>query len=67
MAGIDVFFAENGQAITVWFDDPSKEDHMERSSRDLILRKDRAGRVIGYIHRRYFAPDRESAFGADPG
>lgn len=57
MAGFDVFFGENGQSLSIWFDDPAKQDRLERSGQDLILRKDSRGRVIGVVHRKYFAPE----------
>ncbi len=48
MEKIKVFYDEEGQTLTVWFDDPSKEYVAEETGDEVILIKDRAGRVIGF-------------------
>ena len=37
-----------GNTLTVWFDGPKKEYVCEESDDDVILVKDRRGRVIGF-------------------
>ena len=48
MDKIRVFFDREGNTLSVWFDDPKKEDVCEESADDVILVKDRRGRVIGF-------------------
>jgi hypothetical protein len=48
MAKVRVFFDRQGNTLTVWFDDPKKEDVCEESADDVVLMKDRRGRVIGF-------------------
>jgi uncharacterized protein YuzE len=43
-----VYFDRAGNTLTVWFDDPSKEVTCEEIDDDVILMKDRRGRVIGF-------------------
>jgi Protein of unknown function (DUF2283) len=37
-----------GNTLTVWFDDPKKEHVCEEADDDMILVKDRRGRIIGF-------------------
>jgi hypothetical protein len=48
MDKVRVFFDRKGNTLSVWFDDPEKEDLCEESADDVILVKDRRGRVIGF-------------------
>jgi hypothetical protein len=48
MEKVRVFFDREGNTLSVWFDDPKKEDVCEESADDVILVKDRRGRVIGF-------------------
>ncbi|MBI2958543.1 MAG: DUF2283 domain-containing protein [Chloroflexi bacterium] len=48
MEKIRVFYDKEGQTLTVWFDDPSKEHITEETGDEVILIKDKAGRVIGF-------------------
>jgi uncharacterized protein YuzE len=43
-----VYFDREGNTLSVWFDDPKKEHVCEESDDDVVLRKDRRGRVIGF-------------------
>jgi len=43
-----VYFDREGNSLSVWFDDPKKEHICEESDNDLVLVKDRKGRVIGF-------------------
>jgi hypothetical protein len=43
-----VYFDREGNTLSVWFDDPAKEHVCEESDDDLVLVKDRRGRVIGF-------------------
>lgn len=48
MEKIKVFYDKEGQTLTVWFDDPSKEYICEETGDEVILIKDKAGKVIGF-------------------
>ena len=45
---IRVFYDKEGQTFTVWFDDPGKEYVCEETGDEVILIKDKAGKVIGF-------------------
>lgn len=48
MEKLRVYFDREGNTLSVWFEDPAKEHVCEESDNDLILMKDRRGRVIGF-------------------
>ena len=48
MDKVRVYFDRTGNTLTVWFDDPSKEVFCQEADDDVILIKDRRGRVIGF-------------------
>ena len=48
MEKVRVFFDREGNTLSVWFDDPKKEHVCEEADDDVILVKDRRGRVIGF-------------------
>lgn len=48
MEKVRVYFDREGNTLSVWFDDPQKEQICEESDDDVILVKDRRGRVIGF-------------------
>jgi hypothetical protein len=48
MEKVRVYFDRQGNALTVWFDDPKKEYRCQETDDDVILVKDRRGRVIGF-------------------
>ena len=48
MDKLRVYIDREGNTLSVWFDDPKKEHVCEESDDDLILVKDRRGRVIGF-------------------
>ena len=37
-----------GHTLTVWLDDPAKENVCEETAEEVVLMKDAAGRVIGF-------------------
>lgn len=37
-----------GRTLTVWLDDPEREEMCEETDDDTVLMKDAAGRVIGF-------------------
>ena len=48
MAEVKVFHDREGQTLTVWFTDPSLEYVSEETGEEVVLMKDRSGRVIGF-------------------
>lgn len=48
MNKIRVCHDRTGNTLTVWFDDPRKESICEEVGDDVVLIKDRDGRVIGF-------------------
>ena len=48
MANVKVFYDRTGNTLTVWFGDPRDEHVCEETGDEVILMKDRAGRVIGF-------------------
>jgi uncharacterized protein YuzE len=48
MAQVKVYYDKIGNALTVWFDDPKKEYLSEETGDEVILMKDKDGRVIGF-------------------
>jgi len=48
MKPIKIFFDKVGNTLNVWFDDPAKEAISEETSEEIILVKDKNGKVIGF-------------------
>ncbi len=48
MAQVKVYYDQTGNTLTVWFDDPQKEYVAEETGEEVILMKDKSGRVIGF-------------------
>jgi len=52
---VRVYFDRTGNTLTVWFDDPDKESVCEEIGDDIVLMKDRRGRVIGFERLNYLS------------
>jgi uncharacterized protein YuzE len=48
MAQVKLFYDKTGNTLTVWFDDPQEEYICEETGDEVILMKDKSGRVIGF-------------------
>lgn len=48
MAQIKVFYDEVGNTLTVWFGKPQDEYVCEETGDEVILMKDKTGKVIGF-------------------
>ena len=48
MKPIKIFFDKAGNTLNVWFDDPAKEVISEETSEEIVLVKDKNGKVIGF-------------------
>jgi uncharacterized protein YuzE len=58
VATLKAYYDAEGKTLTVWFDDPEKEFVAEEVGDEVILIKDRQGRVIGIERLNYAAaPD----------
>ena len=53
MDKVRVYFDRAGNSLAVWFDDPAKESVCEEVDDDVVLMKDRRGRVIGFERLNY--------------
>lgn len=62
MDKVRVYYDRTGNTLTVWFDDPAKESVCEEIGDDVVLMKDRRGRVIG-LERLNFLSRRQQAEG----
>ena len=55
MAQVKVFYDETGNTLTVWFGNPQDESTCEETGDEVILMKNKAGKVIGF-EKLNFAP-----------
>lgn len=48
MAQVKIYYDEVGNTLTVWFGNPQDEYVCEETGDEVILMKDKAGKVIGF-------------------
>lgn len=48
MEKLRIFYDKEGQTLTVWFDDPSREFRCKETGEEVILIKDKLGKAIGF-------------------
>ena len=48
MAHVKVYYDRQGNTLTVWFEDPKREHVCEETGDEIVLMKDRTGKVIGF-------------------
>ena len=60
MAEVKIFHDRGGQTLTVWFTDPSMEHVCEETGDEVVLMKDRSGRVIGFEKLNFSVSDSDS-------
>jgi hypothetical protein len=60
MAEVKIFHDREGQTLTVWFTDPSLEHVSEETGDEVVLMKDRSGRVIGFEKLNFSLPESDS-------
>lgn len=53
MAALKIYYDAEGKTLTVWFDEPEKEFVAEETGEEVVLIKDRDGRVIGFERLNY--------------
>ena len=55
MEKVRVYYDSKGNTLNVWFDDPKKEYISEETGEEVILAKDKAGKVIGFEKLNFLA------------
>ena len=60
MEKVRVYYDREGNTLSVWFDDPTKEHVCEEFDDDIVLVKDRRGRVIGFERLNYLSRKQQS-------
>ena len=48
MAQVKVYYDREGNTLTVWFGNPADEYVAEETGEEIVLMKDRDGKVIGF-------------------
>ncbi|OGE65023.1 DUF2283 domain-containing protein [Candidatus Daviesbacteria bacterium RIFCSPLOWO2_02_FULL_36_7] len=48
MDKVKIFYDKIGNTLTVWFDKPTKEYMAEEADDEVVLMKDKKGKVIGF-------------------
>ena len=48
MAQVKVYYDREGNTLTVWFDNPADEYVAEETGEEIVLMKNRDGKVIGF-------------------
>jgi hypothetical protein len=64
--GVRICHDRLGNTLTVWFGDPRKESACEEVHDDVILMKDKRGRVIGFERLNYLTSKQQSDGGRVP-
>jgi len=59
MAQVKVFYDKEGNTLTVWFSDPKEEYVCEETGEEVVLMKDKSGRVIGFEKLNYTLSEAE--------
>jgi hypothetical protein len=63
---VRIYRDQTGNTLSVWFGDPVKEAFCEEIDDDMVLVKDRRGRVIGFERLNYLSRKRQENGGAVP-
>jgi len=56
MEQVRIFYDREGNTLTVWFGDPKGEYVCEETGDEVMLMKDRTGRVIGFEKLNFSVP-----------
>ena len=59
MAEVKLYYDKEGNTLTVWFSDPKEEYVCEETGDEVILMKDKSGRVIGFEKLNYSLSESE--------
>jgi uncharacterized protein YuzE len=66
MEKLRISYDREGNTLSVWFDDPAKEHICEESDDDVILVRDRKGRIIGFERLNCLTPKQRKDGAAIP-
>ena len=61
MAQVKVYFDRQGNTLTVWFGNPQDEYVCEETGEEVVLMKNRGGKVIGF-EKLNFSPESAAPF-----
>jgi uncharacterized protein YuzE len=56
---VKVYYDRKGSTLTVWFGDPATEHVCEETGDEVVLMKDKEGRVIGFEKLHFSIPSDE--------
>ncbi len=59
MAQIKLFYDKEGNTLTVWFSDAKEEYVCEETGEEIVLMKNKSGRVIGFEKLNYSLSETE--------
>jgi len=60
MVEIKVYYDREGNTLTVWFGNPADEYVSEETGEEIVLMKDRQGKVIGFEKLNFSAQSADS-------
>jgi uncharacterized protein YuzE len=60
MAQVKVYYDRAGNTLTVWFGNPADEYVAEETGEEIVLMKDRDGKVIGFEKLNFTAQSADS-------
>jgi len=60
MAQVKVYYDREGNTLTVWFGNPADEYVAEETGEEIVLMKDRDGKVIGFEKLNFTAQSADS-------
>jgi uncharacterized protein YuzE len=63
---VKVYYDREGNTLSIWFDDPKKEHVCEESDDDIVIIKDRRGRVIGFERLNFLTAKQQREGGGIP-
>ncbi len=59
MGQVKVYYDRDGNTLTVWFGEPQEEYICEETGDEVVLMKDRSGKVIGFEKLNFTVPAAE--------
>ena len=62
---LKIYYDSLGKTLNVWFDDPHKEHSSEETGEEVILNKDKNGKVIGF-EKLDFTPQQQTSIKSLP-
>lgn len=56
---LKLFHDKEGNTLTIWFDEPFKETVAEEIGQDVVIMKDKQGKIIGFEKLNYSIPNKD--------